>query len=402
MRLSRPPRTGEVCVVGPSTRFLSGISYYTVCLCAALAAEGRVSAILMRRLLPNRLYPGHGRVGAPLTRARIPKEVRVFDGVDWFWVPSIARAAWFLLRHRPRHLVFQWWTGAVLHSYLALAAVGRLVGARIVVECHEVQDVGEAEHRWVRAYVRRAAPLLFAQADRLVVHSAYDRSAISTHYGVDPAGVVVIPHATYANYGNGERRDTHERCNLLCFGVIRPFKGVEVLVEAFGSLPPEVASGYHLTVVGETWEGWSRPAELIARSRYRDRITFVNRYVSDDEVDAAFAEADIVVLPYRRSSQSGPLHVAMHYGLPVVVSAVGGLVEAVEQYEGAVLVAPGDPQLLADAIRQARALVGRRFHNPHGWSESAALYRQLFDELERHGRPLSQGAPALPLEMGDT
>ena len=93
-------------------------------------------------------------------------------------------------------------------------------------------------------------------------------------------------------------------------------------------------------MVGETWEGWTLPAELIAASPAADRITLVNRYVTDAEVDRFFAEADVVVLPYRRSSASGPLHIAMSHGLPVVVTAVGGLVEAAEHYSGTVFV-PG-------------------------------------------------------------
>src|SRR3954471_1409939 len=250
MSSSSPAAGRGVCVVGPSMRFLSGISYYTACLCGALADSGPVSAVLMRRLLPGRLYPGRARGGAPLSRLRIPDTVRVIDGVGWFWVPSIFRAAGFLLRRRPRHVVFQWWTGAVLHTYLALSLLARLVGARIVIECHEVQDVGEAERRWVRAYVRCIAPFLFAQATRVVVHSEHDRSAISAHYDLDPADVIVIPHATYANYGDGTSRTAHERCNLLYFGVIRPFKGVEVLIEAFDLLPPAIAADYRLTVIG--------------------------------------------------------------------------------------------------------------------------------------------------------
>ena len=78
-------------------------------------------------------------------------------------------------------------------------------------------------------------------------------------------------------------------------------KSRTVTVEAFSALGPE----YRLTIVGETWEGWTMPAELIAASPVADRIAFVNRYVADAEVDRYFAEADMVVLPYRRSSASG-------------------------------------------------------------------------------------------------
>ena len=394
-----PEGVGEICVVGPSMRFLSGISYYTACLCTALAELGDSSAILMRRLLPTRLYPGHARVGMPLSDLRIPATVPVFDGVDWFWVPSLLRSIWFLVRRRPRHILFQWWTGAVLHSYIVLAVVARLVRTNVVVELHEVQDVGEAERRWVRGYVRLVAPLFFAQAKRFVVHSEHDRAAVAARYGLDPDALGVIPHATYSNYGDSVPRTAHAECNLLNFGIIRPFKGVEVLIEAFDSLPPDVAREYRLTVVGETWEGWTRPAEMIEESRYRDRITFVNRYVSDDEVAAAFAAADVAVLPYRRSSQSGPLHVAMHYGLPVVVTAVGGLVEAVQDYEGAILVEPGDPAALAKAIQRARCLAGRRFHNPCDWATTAERYRMLFRGLDAdRGDALAR---AVPTETGN-
>jgi glycosyltransferase involved in cell wall biosynthesis len=89
----------------------------------------------------------------------------------------------------------------------------------------------------------------------------------------------------------------------------------------------------------------------------------------------------------------------MHYGHPIVVSAVGGLVEAVDRYEGAILVEPGDPEALAGAIQQARGRIGRRFHNPHGWSETAELYRRLFAGLEQEtGAPARQDAPAEPAE----
>ena len=105
--------TRRVCVVGPSTRFLSGITYYTYSLCQALSARGEVSAILMRQLLPTRLYPGHARVGAAMSALELPHTVRRVDGVDWFWVPMLGRALWLLAYRRPDVLILQWWTGTV-------------------------------------------------------------------------------------------------------------------------------------------------------------------------------------------------------------------------------------------------------------------------------------------------
>ncbi len=65
-----------------------------------------------------------------------------------------------------------------------------------------------------------------------------------------------------------------------------------------------------MTIVGETWEGWTQPLRDVETSPHRDRIELVNRYVTDAEVRDHFAAADAVVLPYRRSSSSGPLQMA--------------------------------------------------------------------------------------------
>jgi glycosyltransferase involved in cell wall biosynthesis len=87
------------------------------------------------------------------------------------------------------------------------------------------------------------------------------------------------------------------------------------------------------------------------------------------------------VLPYHRSSASGPLHIAMSHGLPTVVTTVGGLVDAVSGYEGAVLVAPGQPDELARALLRAADLRGQRFADPHSWQETVRLYQAVFDRL---------------------
>lgn len=374
-------------VVGSGTHFLSGISVYTLHLVNALAEHQRVSLLTMRRLLPARLYPGWKRVGADLSRLRPKPSVASYDGVDWFWLPSIVRAALFLLRQRPDVVIFQWWTGAVLHSYLALALLAKLAGSRVVIEFHEVQDVGEASIPLVYRYVRLVGPLLMGLADAFTVHSEFDRQLVRDAWPqTRRRPTTVLPHGPYDHYAATRQPDVLREApagvvNLLFFGVIRPFKGLEHLVAAFDSLSDAEAQRFWLTVVGETWEGWTLPAERIAASPRRERITFVNRYVSDDELHGYLAGADTVVLPYLRSSLSGPLHVAMSYGLPVVLSEVGGNIEAAAGYGGLVLVAPGDPAAIADGLRRAAALAGTRFEHPHSWASTAAAYEPLLAAL---------------------
>jgi glycosyltransferase involved in cell wall biosynthesis len=374
----------RVCVVGPGTRFLSGITYYTYSLIEALSEAGhQCSAVLIRNLVPARFYPGRARVGSALTELRLPPDVPRVDGVDWYWGRSLARAVALLHRERPQVLVLQWWTGAVLHTYLVLALVARLRGAAVVVEFHEAQDVGEARLPFVSRYMDLLGRGLLRLSAAQVVHSRFDRDLVEGRYGANKS-VALIPHAGYDYLPSRPplRAAPAGVINLLYFGVIRPFKGVEDLIAAVDLLGPD-RSRFWLTLVGETWEGWDLPGRLIADSPHRDRITFVNRYVTDDEAAGYFAGADVVVLPYHRSSSSGPLQIAMAAGLPVVATKVGGLVEATAHYPGAVLADPSSPESLADGIRQAAGLVGRRFQGVAGWDDTARSYTELFDGMLR-------------------
>lgn len=313
--------------------------------------------------------------------------MKAFDGVDWYWLPSIFRAAWFLVRERPQVAIFQWWTGTVLHSYIFLAVVNRLLGGKLIIEFHEVLDTAEANMPLVHRYVRTFGPVLMRLADGFAVHSDFDRDLVGgTWPQTRRRPVAVLPHGPHDHYreavAGGPLRDAPvEVCNLLFFGVIRPFKGLEHLVAAFEAIPESDIAGYWLTVVGETWEGWTLPAELIERSPRRDRITFVNRYVTDDELRGYLEGADAVVLPYLRSSLSGPLHVAMGYGLPIVMTEVGGNVEAAAGYGGVVLVPPSDPAALTEAIGRLPQMRNTRYEHPHSWRDTADAYEDLFARL---------------------
>lgn len=376
----------RVVVIGSGGLFASGISHYTYLLSSALADEYDVGALLMRRLVPRRLYPGRDHVGAAVANAVVyPPNVQVYDGVDWYWGSSLTNALRYLDRLRPTVVILEWWTGAVLHTYLRLARYAARRGARIIMEWHEGQDVGEAALPGTRRYVRTLMPRLLSVVDAHVVHSSYDLQAIPAAYSLGDSILRVMPHGPYDHVVQsvtvpvGDGTDTPFQ--LLYIGVVRPFKGVEDLVAAFSSLDRNQASRFRLSIVGETWEGWKAPDEAIAHSPHADLIERVDRYVTDAELAAYVARADAVVLPYHRSSLSGPLHIAMTAGLPVVVTAVGGLVEVVQEYDGAVLVPPRDPAALRDALLQLLARRGMRYDNPHSWQRTLDTYRALINQL---------------------
>ncbi len=373
----------KICVVGAGNRFLSGISYHTNRLSNELAKHYGVSTILMRQLLPTFLYPGRKRVGQSLTTLSYGRSTPVFDGVDWYWIPSIFRAAAFLIRQRPQIVIFEWWTGTVLHTYILLSLVARLLNTKIIIEFHEVLDTGEASLWYARFYVRVLVPLLLRLVHGFVVHSEYDRQLMQSNYDLNKRPVSLVSIGSFDHYqSSGKYREAPEDCrNILFFGVIRPYKGLEDLIEAFNAIPQSEIHNYWLTVVGELWEGWTLPLERIAQSPYRDRITLVNRYVRDEEVASHFRGADIIALPYHRSSASGPLHVSMSWGLPLVVTNVGGLVEAAKDYEGAVFVPAHDPAALMQGLQRASTLVGNRYKDPHSWNRTLEVYGKLFQAL---------------------
>jgi glycosyltransferase involved in cell wall biosynthesis len=316
-----------------------------------------------------------------------PPDVPVYDGVDWYWGPSLTEALRYLDRQRPTVVIFQWWTGAVLHTYLRLARYAARHGARIILEWHEGQDVGETAMPGTRRYVQALMPRLLSLVDAHVVHSNFDLQAIPAAYSLGNAIVRVMPHGPYNHVvtSAAARAEAREGSpfRLLYFGVVRPFKGVEDLVAAFSALERDQASQFRLSVVGETWEGWTVPNDAIARSPHADLIERVDRYVTDEELAAYVARADAIVLPYHRSSLSGPLHIALTAGLPVIVTAVGGLVEVARDYAGAVLVPPQDPAALGEALLKLPARRGERYANPHSWRQTLDGYRALIGEVHQ-------------------
>lgn len=384
-------RSASICLVGPGWTFTSGISYYTCRLANAIADDRYdTSVIMLRGLLPRRFYPGKDRVGLQRASMEYRSGVSLYNGIDWWWGSSLFRALKFLRIQRPEILVLEWWTAATLHTYLLLAILGRALGTGIVIELHELQDPGEAGLAVVRRYGQWGLRALLKIAHGCVVHSKSDLEILESSYGSLNLQVALAAHGPYDQFASvSESRDSPNAAaiaavrraprpdvvNLLFFGLIRPYKGLEDLLQVFNSLAPEEAESLWLTVVGETWEGCVEPAHLMATSPYADRITFVNEYVPDEVVAAAFAHADVVVLPYRRSSSSGILHIAMSCGLPVVLTSVGGLPEAAEGYAGAVFVPPCDLAALKGGLTKAVQMAGQQFIDPRDWGETVAAVR---------------------------
>jgi glycosyltransferase involved in cell wall biosynthesis len=164
---------------------------------------------------------------------------------------------------------------------------------------------------------------------------------------IPEAEVRIHPHPIYDQFpASKEALSKRGSLELLFYGFVRPYKGLDILIEAMA----QTADDVFLTIAGEFWEGEEQIRERIKTLELVDRIDLRPRYHTDQETAELFARCDVAVLPYRSATGSGVVPVAYHYDKPVIVSRVGGLPDVVHDGETGTLVEPGDVDALVDAI----------------------------------------------------
>ncbi len=241
------------------------------------------------------------------------------------------------------------------------------------------------------ASARRA----FGRMDAVIAHSEHGARRLREEVGLDPERVRVIQHGAFDYLTRlPEEKPLPAELQgaegpvILFFGLLRPYKGVDTLLEAFRRV-----EGAELWIVGNPRMDVEPLRRLAAKAPGRVRL--LTRFVADAEVPAILRRADLVVLPYRDAEHSGVLYAALAFGKPLVLSAVGGFPELAER-GAARLVPPEDPQALAGALAElledeaARKQLGegaaRAAAGSYSWDEAArqtlALYREL---IERRG-----------------
>ena len=375
-----------ICIFGPGKMFLGGISYYTFRLSNALDGLYHVSVVTLEKIVPRFLFPGSKRVGENLTNLKFNSSVHTYHGINWYWGHSLYTAINFIDREKPDLFFLQWWTSSVAHTYLFLRLYNHFIWKKpVVILFHEVLDPFENSILPLRLYVSVIRRFLFSKIPLYLVHSQSDKKLIHQKFNIPLKKISIVKHGSYDNFKQFHSSQKNSKkssvCQLLFFGLIRPYKGVEYLIRAFNMLSKSDVSKFSLTIVGETWENYTLPATLIAKSPYKDRIRFVNRYVSDREVDQFFSQADVAVFPYTRASQSGAAHIAMSYGLPVIVSRVGGLAESMASYEGTLFVDPENVKQLHASILESYRLKNKRFKDPYPWEKTIKHYKKVFDAI---------------------
>jgi glycosyltransferase involved in cell wall biosynthesis len=244
-------------------------------------------------------------------------------------------------------------------------ALGRLRGCPLVVTVHEATAPRHPRHQR-RRVPQWAMNVAFRRADRIIVHGEALRAPV-VRRGVEPSAIHVVPRAAppyIHGAAGGERSPT-----VLFFGRIFPYKGLEYLIEAAPLVAAEVPDASF--VIAGTGQGLTRYRRLMTDP---DRFRVEDRFIPRGERDALFRAASVVVLPYIDAATSAVLPIAYLHRKPVVVTAVGGLPEAVEHGRTGLVVPPRDPAALAAAL--VRLLRDRRLRNDLGTAGRRVLETQ--------------------------
>jgi glycosyltransferase involved in cell wall biosynthesis len=165
-----------------------------------------------------------------------------------------------------------------------------------------------------------------------------------------------IPHPVYDHFGEVvDRNEAADRLGLdpslrylLFFGMIRKYKGLDLLIRAFAKMRYRVPD-LRLIVAGEFYSGEKEYMDLINESGAGDKVIIRDHFIPSGKVRYYFSLADLVTQPYRTASQSGVSQVAYHFGVPMLVTDVGGLAEIVPHMKVG-YVTPVDEHTIAEAI----------------------------------------------------
>ena len=358
---------------------------YDRALAAALARAGAEVEMLTTRFLYGPVPPAEGyRVDERFYRCSARR------GLD-----APARLPFKAAEHLPDMLRLRRALDAdvVHYQWLTVPSLDvRLLSARQprVMTAHYILPPRPSRRRL------RAAHRVFGGMDAVVAHSEHSAARLRNEVGLDPAKVRVIPHGAFDYLTKlPEEKPLPPELEgaqgpvILSFGLLRPYKGIENLLESFGRVAA-IHADAELWIVGNPRMG-VEPLRRAA-SDAGGRVRLVTRFVDDAEIPAIFRRADLLVLPYLDAEHSGVLYTGLAFGKPLVLSAVGGFPEVAET-GAARLVPPGDTAALTATLKdlvgdeaaraELAAAATRAAAGPYSWDEAArrtmALYRELIE-----------------------
>ncbi len=337
----------KIVVLGPAHPYRGGLASIMETMAREYMRRGHEVAIYTFRVqYPSLLFPGKSQyVDAPAPDdLHIERVVNTVNPLNWIAVGRRLR------RERPDMVLMKYWTPFMAPCFGAIARIARGNGVTRVI-C-QIDNVEPHEHHIVDRPFNR---YFLGAVDGFVYMSEQVHGELKAYTS---APMLFSPHPMFENFG--EAVDRGEACRrlgldpdiryMLFFGLIRDYKGLDLLLRAWASARPE---GYRLIVAGEFYASHEKYVSLIDESGLRDEVALHDRFIPDEEVRYYFSAADCLVLPYRSATQSGVTQIAYNFSLPMIVTDVGGLPEIVPDGRTGLVCAP-TAEGIADALRRIR------------------------------------------------
>lgn len=309
--------------------FRGGIALFSDKVLLALQKKRRTAGVNFKRQYPNFLFPGKTQYVADNVLATKSENVRIVDSINPL---SYLKTARFINRQQPEVLITRYWMSFFAP---ALGMITRLVKKK-TVKIALLDNVIPHEKRFYDDFCNRY--YLNAQ-DGFVVMSEQVANDLQKY--VPNAKYILLEHPKYNQFG--EKKDRQQACNqlavevskktILFFGLIRDYKGLDLLIKAFGTLD----DSFQLIIAGECYGSFEKYQSLIDSNANKERIKVFNQFIPDDEIALYFSIADVCVLPYRSATQSGIHAISDHFEVPTIVTQVGGLPEYIEEGKTGVL-----------------------------------------------------------------
>jgi len=324
--------------------FRGGIAQFNANLYRELQKGNEVIPFTFQRQYPGFLFPGKTQYVTADDRAVPVDSIPVLDTANPL---SYWQSAKRIAEMEPEVLIMKYWMTYFAPSLGTVAKRLKKKGCKVI---SILDNVIPHEQRF---FDKPLTTWFLKQNSGLVVMSDSVRDDLLS---LQPdARLILQAHPLYDHFGEKiDRRDAHEQLELdegkktlLFFGLIRDYKGLDLLIAAMLLLD----ESYQLIIAGESYGDFGKYRQAIESSPARSRIKALNRYIADDEVSQLFSAADLLVTPYRSATQSGVIPIAYHFDLPVLATDVGGLKESIER-AGTGLVCHPTPESLAEGIQK--------------------------------------------------
>ncbi len=323
--------------------YRGGIAQFSGSLFKALEADNHVKAFNFTLQYPAFLFPGETQFVTAEDKAEPISSERLLNSIQPF---SYLKTARKINQFEPDVYISNYWMSFFGPSMGFVAKKMNKNTKRIAI----LHNVIPHEKRFYDTAFNR---YFLNNHDAFVVLSSAVKNDLLT---LKPnAKVLQLEHPIYSHFGEKITQETAveklklnpRKKTILFFGIIRDYKGLDVLLTAFSMLSEE----YQIIIAGECYGSFEKYASQINDLGIRDRTHVFNRYIPDHEVSTFFSAADVCILPYKSATQSGITAIAHHFCVPLITTNVGGLKEANMDGENGIVVAEPKPELFADAIQ---------------------------------------------------